>query len=358
MAVIRQRPEDDGVVAAVGGGDIVAPGMQQQALEERDGMMLVRNSPYGDKRAKLGWGDLFTKPARWWDARFPNVFIGMSSLNGVPAKQREMPELLKLYARKGICLEHCATYHGMNAPDVWAKWRAYAAAAHPGFMYTVKANQFLTHTKQLKVDDETRQHIVNFFADRVSELRERAGAVLLQLPPGFRCTPEHLGRVRDVGALITQAAPTVDIAIEFRDASWFCDEVYDVLVQLKWALVATHNHDTGDSPVVDRVNLAAGRKGMMYCRLHGALKQFMGDYGRARMKLWAAKIRNFLAQAGPEARVFCFLNNNESHINSLTSSVVDATALAEELFAGGPIVHAAAAAAPPADAREDAIELN
>ena len=40
----------------------------------------------------------------------------------------------------------------------------------------------------------------------------------------------------------------------------------------------------------------------------------------------------------PNARVYLFLNNNESHIGTLTSSIVDATALSEEIFKGGPIV--------------------
>lgn len=340
-AVRRERAEDQT-------NNINGPqqnNQQQDVVEREDGQQIVKNSPYGAARAKLGWGDLFAKPVVCFNAAFPNVRIGISSLNGVASTgKREMVELIKLYRRKFTCLEHCQTYHAMGDVANWHKWKEYAPA---GFQYTIKANQFLTHAKQLKVDDDTTQHINNFFRDRCMILQDagKLGAVLIQLPPTFTASGTNLKNLQECGKLISEVAPAINIVVEFRHASWFCDSTYDTLVQLRWGIVAVHNHDTGDSPVVDRVNLAAGKgKGLFYARLHGSVKQFMGDYGRDKMKLWAHKMRAFLEQSGPEGQAFCFLNNNESHINSLTSSVVDATALAEEIFAM-PIKYAAAAAA-------------
>jgi uncharacterized protein YecE (DUF72 family) len=275
-------------------------------------------------------------------------------------------------------LEHCNTYHALGALDVWQKWKNI-----PGVLYTIKANQFLTHSKSLKPDDEVKEHIKNFMRDRVAGIMQagpspKCGAVLIQLPATFRCTDETLQRVRDVGALITAEAPNVPVAIEFRHPSWACAAAYDVLKQLRWSLVATNNPPPGaderaaggiqgdfffdDGAMA--VNLAARNHtnggtgtGMLYIRLHGSVSQFQGDYGREKMRAYAKKIRLFLEKADKSAVAFCFLNNNETQLGGLTSSVVDATALGEEIFGLGPIVHAPPPAAAPAGAAAAAAEV-
>lgn len=304
-------------------------GTQQRVVQREDGQFIVQNSPYGAKRSSLGWGDIFKQPPKCYDlVNHPSVYIGISSLNGVPGKNREMAELLKLYQKKFRVLEHCAPYHRMNEIETWRKWKEMAAK---DFIFTVKANQYLTHIKQLEVDDDTTAHIKNFFDDRCTALGEKLGPVLIQLPPTFRNTPTHLARIPQVAALIP---PHVKIAVEFRHPSWFTDDVYRVLGQCKWGLVATHNFDVGNGPVVDT------GAGFLYCRLHGQVGQYTGDYGRDAMAAWAAQMRRFLENnlpINPDAKVFVFLNNNESHVSQLTSSIVDTTALAEEFFKGGPV---------------------
>jgi uncharacterized protein YecE (DUF72 family) len=244
------------------------------------------------------------------------VRLGTSSLNSTPSKDRAMDKLLQQYQKKFTALEHCQPYHRMGDEETWDKWHAMAGK---DFVYTVKCNQFLTHMKLLELDDDLRAHIQNFFVDRIPRLKQKFGAALMQLPPQFRMTDDHLARLKAVGA---QIPPSVRVAVEFRHASWYCDAVYDVLRSLKWALVATHNHDVGNSPVVDT------GAGFMYVRLHGSIAQYGGDYGKESLRFWASAIRRFIAANGPDAPVYFFLNNNESHISALTSSVVDATALA------------------------------
>jgi uncharacterized protein YecE (DUF72 family) len=53
---------------------------------------------------------------------------------------------------------------------------------------------------------------------------ERMGVVLFQLPPNFRIDVPCLDSfLRETGSY------SLRMAFEFRHASWFCDEVYDVL---------------------------------------------------------------------------------------------------------------------------------
>jgi uncharacterized protein YecE (DUF72 family) len=303
-----------------------------QTIEERGEEKIVKNSPYGKARAGFGWGSPFAPPAKGTIPAQPQVRVGLSSLNGVPSKQRGMAALLALYQKKYSCLEHCQTYHQMHDPAVWAQWKALCRS--DDFVFTIKANQYLTHHRLLEVDADTLAHIDKFFGERcVGVLGKQLGAVLLQLPPSFKRTPEHLGRLRAVAQAVPAAAR---VAVEFRHASWYCEEVYAVLRAAKWALVHTHNFDVGDGPVVDT------GCGFMYVRLMGAVGQYVGDYGRPAMQHWADIVRRFIAANGPAAPVYFFLNNNESHVGGLTSGNVDAAVFAEIMRSA-----AAAAVAPP-----------
>lgn len=281
---------------------------------------IVKNSPYGTARNALGWGTPFQPAPKCTVDGYPNIHIGISSLNGVPGKDREMPKLMAQYVKKFQCLEHCYPYHRMCDPQQWDAWRA-MVQKRPEFVFTIKANQYLTHTRRLEMDADLATHIDNFFAQRVPLLGIHLGPVLVQLPPTFHKNDGHVERIRAVAARIPA---DVRIAVEFRHKSWFCDEVYDVLKELKWGLVVTHNEDIGESPFV------ITNPSFLYVRLHGAVSQYVGDYGPVLMLRWAEIIAKFV-QEDPTRNVYFFLNNNESQIGGLTSSIVDASSLTQHL---------------------------
>ena len=299
----------------------------RQYIDERSEKdKVVKNSPYGTTRGTFGWGTPFAPCKSAAVPNFPNIRIGISSLNGVPGKHREMSTLLPQYCKKFSALEHCNPYHRMGEEANWQQWHDYVHRSHPKFRYTVKANQFLTHTKMLEVDDDLQQHIETFFGNRCPMLKEHLGPVLIQLPPQFKLSGEHLDRIVAVAA---RMPTSTRIAVEFRHRSWFCEQVYDVLRRVKWALVFTHNDDIGESPVVDT------GAGFMYARVHGICGKYMGDYGPEELTRFASIIQRFLTSSSGEVdhtkEVYFFFNNNDSHIGGLTSSVVDATCLATKL---------------------------
>lgn len=319
-----------------------------QYIEEKDeDTKIVRNSPYGTSRAALGWGGPFAQPKKCFHASFPHIYIGISSLNGTPGKDRDMKKLFQQYSRKYRVLEHCNPYHRMGDPSNWESWSGMAAGATPKnsaqpFVFAIKANQYLTHSKMLEVDEDTTTHIQNFFRDRCTIMGRHLGPVLVQLPPTFRKSEGHLQRIRAVAALIPAG---IRIACEFRNKTWYCEETYAVLREVGWSFVVTHNEDTGESPFV------ITNPSFLYVRLHGAVNRFVGDYGPTLMQRWAEKIAEFVrgrAEGEPEREVFIFLNNNESQIGGLTSSVVDSTSLAESLW---PLLLSGAAPPPPAVGR-------
>ena len=135
-----------------------------QYIEERsEKEKIVRNSPYGKDRSALGWGTPFKAGPRCTIPGHPNIRIGLSSLNAIPRKgtSEDMGQLLGTYVKKFNTLEHCNPYHRMGEEEQWNKWRSLAQGRD--FIYTVKSNKFLTHTKMLDVDEECAKHIETFF---------------------------------------------------------------------------------------------------------------------------------------------------------------------------------------------------
>lgn len=360
---------------------------------------VVLSSPYGRRRARLGWGSLFQPPLPATVPGYPSIHIGISSLNGVPGKaDRSMRTLLRQYRRKFNTLEHCYPYHKVDEQQAWETWAEMAREERPShppstalppstvgtaestvvdadagrFQYTIKANNFLTHTKQLAMEEEVLAHVDVFFRQRCAALGDCLGPILLQLPPSFQRCPTNLARLTALDARLpkevrrlwetdwaagsaaatsstdpttsspsasTPALPcghlreqrSIRIAVEFRHRSWFHAETFELLRELGWALVVAHHHDdpTFAVPVDTGVPY-------LYIRLHGPLGRNVGDYGPHRMDVWAEQIARFVSPVSAEStaaprEVYVFLNNSDSHVNGTTSSTVDATYLAERL---------------------------
>ena len=299
---------------------------RQYIDEKSDKDKIVKNSPHGTTRSQYGWGTPFAPCKSAIVPGYGNIRIGVSSLNGVPGKHREMSTLITQYCKKFGALEHCNPYHRMGDETNWQHWHDYVHRAYPNFVYTIKANQFLTHSKMLEMDDDLASHIQTFFGDRCPVLKEHLGPVLIQLPPQFRMSKDHLDRIVAVAAKMPSGTR---IAVEFRHRSWFCEEVYAVLRTIKWALVFTHNDDIGESPVVDT------GASFFYARVHGICGKYMGDYGPEELTRFASIVKRFITKDDGEIdrskEVFFFFNNNDTHIGGLTSSIVDSTCLAAKL---------------------------
>lgn len=90
-----------------------------------------------------------------------------------------------------------------------------------GFKFAIKAHQSITHIKRLQdASDSTKR-----FLSALQPLYDagKLGPVLFQLPPFLKC---DLARLREFLADLPKA---YRVAFEFRNESWFCDEVYSIL---------------------------------------------------------------------------------------------------------------------------------
>ena len=192
---------------------------------------------------------------------------------------------LEHYAERFDTVEINNTFYRLPPPETFAAWRQRAPA---GFVYAVKASRFLTHMKKLKDPDEPIRRL--FTGAR--QLGRTLGPVLYQLPPRW---PVNLDRLIP----FLKALPaTRRHVVEFRDPSWYCDEVFARLEQHNVALCL---HDMPESATG---KLAVGP--FVYVRFHGPRK-YAGRYSDHVLQGWAEWLAG---RASAGAPVYAYFNND------------------------------------------------
>jgi len=145
-------------------------------------------------------------------------------------------EMLRYYAGRFATVEINNTFYRMPAEAMLARW----AEEVPGsFAFTLKAPRRITHEKRLR---EAGPEVAEFLR-RAAALGDKLGVVLFQLPPFLK---KDLPRLQDfLGALPSGQR----VAMEFRNASWQDDEVYEAL-RARGAMLCVTDTDEGDTPFV------------------------------------------------------------------------------------------------------------
>ena len=127
-------------------------------------------------------------------------------------------DMLDYYSSQLSSVEINYTFRRFPTEKTLTTWRE---RARPGFVFTLKANQRITHSRRLKdCDDDVRD-----FLERAKTLGDRLGCVLFQCPPNL-----HYDRALIEG-FVGYLPPTGNgnprFAMEFRHASWL--EARDLL---------------------------------------------------------------------------------------------------------------------------------
>ncbi len=145
-------------------------------------------------------------------------------------KDAKPSDYLSLYSHVFNAVEIDSTYYRTPSPVMVANWRK---TTPDGFLFTAKFPKKITH--ELKLRDSQAQ--LERFYKSISELREKLGALVLQMPPSFNMK-------KDWEAL-RNFLPQIDTkythAIEVRNKSWFKPEFYKELEQHGVALAWSEN---------------------------------------------------------------------------------------------------------------------
>ncbi len=132
--------------------------------------------------------------------------------------------MLEYYAGQLPSVEINNTFYRMPSAKMLTKW---LTVVPESFRFVLKATRRISHFARLRADDE----LLDYLFGVTAELGERLGAHLLQMPPYAK---------KDVDALrrFLERVPESDrVAFEFRNESWFDDEVYETLREHDAALV-------------------------------------------------------------------------------------------------------------------------
>ncbi len=147
--------------------------------------------------------------------------------------------MLAWYAERLPTVEINNTFYRMPKTEVLANW---AATTPEGFRFAIKASRRITHMARLKAD--TAAESVAYLYRNLAALGEKRGPVLFQLPPFLK---KDLPRLADFLALLPEGHGA---AFEFRNESWFADDVYDALKRSGAALCLSEREDDAPPPLV------------------------------------------------------------------------------------------------------------
>jgi uncharacterized protein YecE (DUF72 family) len=196
---------------------------------------------------------------------------------------------LRHYASRFPTVELNTSFYRTPAAASYAQWRE---AAGPGFTFAVKANRYITHTRRLR---DPAAPVAHELAS-VSPLGDALGPLLLQLPPNLALDRERLKALADV------LPPDRRFAVEFRDASWDDEEVYQLLGEHG---VAVCLHDWRGRPWPPEA--AENGAPFVYTRFHGPTGSYSGRYAGRALAGWAERCVRW-RRAGRD--VFCYFNND------------------------------------------------
>ncbi len=182
--------------------------------------------------------------------------------------QNMKPEaMLAWYAERLPTVEINNTFYQMPKPAVLENW---ARQTPQAFRFAIKASRRITHLSRLKA--ESAAGSVAFLYKNLAILGSKRGPVLFQLPPFLK---KDLPRLRDFLALLPVGHCA---ALEFRDDSWFDDQVYDTLRQAGATLCLSEREDNAPPPFVQTAPWG-------YVRLR------LEAYSERDLESWAKRLR-------------------------------------------------------------------
>lgn len=200
-----------------------------------------------------------------------NCFVGTSGYSYPECKGNFYPlkfpanKMLGFYAARFRAVEINNTFYRPPTAQLLETW---AEQVPESFRFVLKAPQEITHVKRLANACDTVASLVG----TAEVLGDRLGPVLFQLPPTFRkdvpLLSDFLGRL-----------PACRAAFEFRHASWFEDEVFELLRDHQSALCIADAEDELNVPFVSTADW-------------GYLRLRRPDYDDTALREWANRLRS------------------------------------------------------------------
>ena len=227
---------------------------------------MSNNDPDKPGRIRCGIGGWTYKP--WRGTFYPS---------DLPQKQE-----LAHAARRLKTIEVNSTFYRSQKPETFARWAAQTPA---DFVFSLKAPRYVVGRRDLAAagDGMTR-----FLESGITELGDRLGPILWQLPAGKTFEPDEWGAFMEQ-LPAAQDGLALRHAVELRHASFVCDEVVRFC---RAAGVAIVYADSDDYPAI-----ADPTADFVYARLQRGDTSIETGYSAAALDAWSQRAATW-AQGG------------------------------------------------------------
>ncbi len=214
------------------------------------------------------------------------LYIGTSGIV-VPVAQSNFPDAFKeksrlsYYASLLNSLEVNSSFYKNPRVSTLTRW---VSEVGDDFKFTFKIPKLVSHVKYLAFDPTD---VLEFLAlvDHVGKMK---GCLLIQFPPSLKV--DALPALKKLLQIIrkTDESSSWDIAVEFRDSSWYTSKVETALSNFNSCIVL-HDHPKAPTPLEISQEL-------FYLRFHGEGGRYRGSYDISALSPYAEIARKFLLE--------------------------------------------------------------
>ena len=233
-----------------------------------------------------------------------NLFLGTSGWAyptwkpGFYPKDLPSRAFLHFYASRLTSVEVNYTFRTLPSP---AQLQGWLDATPPGFRFSFKAPQRITHFQRLR---ESHEAVAEFVAAlKPAKAAGKLGSLLFQLPPNFVADLPRLEAFLKAPAL--QRNRRLQVAFEFRHSSWFTEETYEILRGSNRALCIAES-DELKTPEVSTADFCCYR-----------LRR-SGGYSAAKQKAFARKFE----QLATNSDVYAYLKHEDEPSGALNAAAI------------------------------------
>lgn len=219
-----------------------------------------------------------------------HVFVGCSGFYYREWKDSFYPKDLAAkdwfayYAKRFNTLEINASFYRLPTLTMLKRWYEQSPT---NFVFSMKVPRSITHFSKFV---GTAGELRSFYDLIRGSLGEKLGAVLFQLPGTVYFDLKLLENI------IQQLDVSFTNVIEFRHASWWRPEVYEILKNAQVTFCSV-SHPTLPSDAIATSNTS-------YLRFHGVPHLYYSRYSVEVLATWATKVQ----QNQPE-KIFAYFNN-------------------------------------------------
>ena len=194
---------------------------------------------------------------------------------------------LAFYSRHFDTVEVNSTFYRLASRDAVARW---VDQTPDDFVFSLKASRYLTHIKRLTNMEQGTERYYEAIKPLVGS--PKLGPIVWQLPDNFKRDDERLCN-------LLENLPPGRHCVEFRNAGWFTDEVYELLRRYGVALAI------GDHPQRPHVAHEITTDWTLV-RFHWGRRGRRGNYSETELEEWAKRVE----QWRPKAEVYLYFNND------------------------------------------------